>query len=211
MLNTSPHVARFGRALLGLVGLGVAGAASIAGAAAQQPEATEFTQRYNATIDAPAGKVWQLLARPGHLEQIHSFLRTDEALRWPGPGSVDRLTYDSGLVFERHFDRWYEGRGYDLSVINVTDPARPVLSRVSFRVTPEGDKRSRVDIALTPVFPDGVTDAQARVAVAGLKRDLDVYFPSLLNGINYYLTTGKPVAQNQFGGSLPPYSAPNAQ
>lgn len=166
-----------------------------------------ITRTWTRDFSVQKRQLWGLLSRPRHLELVHSFIRENPVGQWPGDRSVDRLLYHSGLTFERRFQRWIEGAGYDLTIVNLSDPASPTISEVQFRVAGAGDAASELSITLTPVFPATVSqDEAARIMREQLGPQLDVYFPSLFDGIAYHLATGRPVRRDQFRGPLPPYS-----
>ncbi len=149
------------------------------------------TQRIAASPDA----VWEVIAAPGSLADTHPFCAANPVDRWPGPGSVDRVEYHNGRVITRTFTGWQEGAGFD---IDVTDAGGPV-AQVGWRLASDGSG-SALTIEITPRMLSGVPGAVrpilGRALVAPMLRR---YLRAVLGGIEYRVTTGRPVERNQFG------------
>src|ERR1044072_2147602 len=81
-------------------------------------------------FNVPASTLRALLSEPGNLAKYHSYITANEVVQWDGSSSIDRLIYYSGLINERRFTNWIEGVGYDLTVVNKSDPKEPELANV---------------------------------------------------------------------------------
>ncbi|MDJ0906856.1 MAG: SRPBCC family protein [Woeseiaceae bacterium] len=147
-------------------------------------------------IDAPAHRVWEAISEPGNLETCHPFCASNPVDVWPGPGSRDTIHYLSGWSYERHFEEWIEGVGYDLEI------GRPGGSRssVSWRITPINDGSSTLRIVVHPSavrkFPPIVRQAVFYLRLRPLLRS---YLDSVVRGFEWYVTKGEPVPRNAFG------------
>ena len=77
-------------------------------------------------IDQPPEKVWEIISKAGNLELCHPFCSKNPVQVWPGKNSRDEVHYLNGLIFERRFISWEEGKGSPPTV----SPAQAVrLSR----------------------------------------------------------------------------------
>lgn len=95
-------------------------------------------------IAAPAPRVWAAISMPGNLEAGHPFCATNPVMAWPGPGSHDEIHYLSGWVYERRFQRWIDGVGYDLEVGGHGEDK----SLVSWRISPVDDATCTLGITV---------------------------------------------------------------
>ena len=156
-------------------------------------------------IAAPAAKVWAAISIPGNLELCHPFCDKNPVERWPGAESRDELLYLSRWLFERQFSRWIDGVGYDLYIGRRGGES----SFVSWRITPIGDEKCTLPIAVYPHVLQGLP-----VAIRWLPYLLRVrpllksYLSSVVRGYEWYVIRGEPVPRNQFG-SHPWFSGPN--
>ncbi len=167
--------------------------------------ATEFKPlEIKSIIDSPASNVWELFSSPGHLEKIHAFDKHNPVLKWQGEGSVDQLEYYSGIIHERTFTAWLPEVGYDIEVVE--RPSGKHTNSVKFRISPVDENRSELTITSTPAIPEAPSEEERQQDYESkTKPGVLMYFTSLEKGVEYYLTTGKPVHRNQFG-ALSPYS-----
>jgi hypothetical protein len=154
-------------------------------------------------IAAPAEMVWNTISMPGNLEPCHPFCAKNPVEIWDGEGSRDEIHYLSGWVFERQFQRWIDGVGYDLEI------GRPEggSSFVSWRIMPIDTQSCTLRIA---VYPHALQNLP--VAIRWIPHILRFgpllrrYVSSVTRGFEWYITRGEPVPRNQFG-SHPWFSA----
>lgn len=146
-------------------------------------------------IAAPADAVWGLIATPGHLAECHPFCAANPVDVWPGVGSRDHIEYYSGRVITRRFVAWHGASGYDIEITDATG----AVADVTWRLSDDGTG-SVLAIGITPrmldEMPAGLRWAQNR---ALLRPMLSRYLRSVLAGIEWRVTTGRPVRRNQFG------------
>ncbi len=140
--------------------------------------------------------MWETMATGGALPQFHPFCQRNPVTRWPGVGSQDSIHYLSGVVLHRRFTGWDEGRGYALEI----GPDGGTASFVRWELVPLGDARSQLTISIWPAafagYPTAVRWALHRLWLRPMLRR---YLDGVLKGMEHYLTTGRPVAPNQFG------------
>ncbi len=154
-------------------------------------------------IAASPSAVWAVISRPGHLAECHPFCAANPVQQWPGAGSVDHLEYLSGRVITRRFVAWDEGTGYD---IDITD-ANGDVAGVSWRLE-EDEDGSALTISVTPRMLGTVPAALRWLPERALVRPrLTRYLRAVLAGIEWRVTTGRPVRPDQFG-SVRWFSAP---
>ena len=149
-------------------------------------------------IAAPAAQVWTVISAPGNLEPCHPFCASNPVSVWPGPESRDAVHYLSGWVYERRFNNWLEGVGYDLEI------GRPGgrANQVSWRIKdPDTDDSCTLTIT---VFPQALQNLPAVIRwlphQLRLRPLLEQYLSSVVRGFEWYVTRGEPVPRNQFGG-----------
>ncbi len=146
-------------------------------------------------IAAPVTEVWEVISKAGHLEECHPFCAANPVDAWPGLGSRDHLHYYSGRTISRRFVGWHDGVGYD---IEITDP-RGVVAEAEWRLS--GHRAaSELTIAITPHLLGGLPRVLRWVPDRILMRPrLARYLRAVLSGIEWRVTTGRPVRRNQFG------------
>jgi hypothetical protein len=153
-------------------------------------------------IKAPPNRIWQVISQPGHLARCHPFCEKNEVDQWPGVCARDTITYYSGVHYQRDFVTWIEGVGYDLEL----GPPPHKTAWVSWRITPLDETRSELMIEVTPYLKSALPErrklAYQRRAFGTTIAD---YLNSVVQGVDYVVTTGQAVRRNQFG-SHPIYS-----
>jgi hypothetical protein len=143
-----------------------------------------------------ADAVWNAISTPGNLEPCHPFCKENPVSVWPGPDSRDEVHYLNGLVFERRFCRWLEGRGYDLEI----GKKGGAVSLVSWRITAAGPSEAVLRIT---VYPHGLQDIPLAIRWAPylfrVRPMLKQYLSCVVRGFEWYLLHGEPVPRNQWG------------
>ncbi|MEX1287984.1 MAG: SRPBCC family protein [Acidimicrobiia bacterium] len=147
-------------------------------------------------VAAPAHTVWDAIAAPGNLTNVHPFCAANDVERWPGPGSRDRIRYHSGLRYEREALAWDEGRGYAFAV----GPPSGATALATWTIEPMGEDRCRFGIEVVPFLRTDVTPAARAAYVSSLvEQALPPYVESVVLGVRHFVESGDPVARNQFG------------
>lgn len=148
------------------------------------------------SIEAPADRVWAAISSPGNLELCHPFCASNPVHEWPGPQSRDEIHYLSGWVFERRFQNWVDGVGYDLEI----GRRGGQTSFVSWRIQPTGETSCVLRIVVYPGALQGLP-----VVVRWLPYRLRImpvlssYLESVVKGFEWYIVRGEAVPRNQFG------------
>ncbi len=147
-------------------------------------------------LQAPAGRVWEVMATPGAVARYHPFCSANPVAAWPGVGAQDTIHYLSGLVLHRRFTAWDEGQAYELEIGN---PRWPV-SHVRWELVAMGVEECELTISIRPNaftgYPFALRWALYRWYLVPLLRR---YLSAVLRGLDYYVSTGRAVAPNQFG------------
>jgi hypothetical protein len=154
-------------------------------------------------IAAPADVVWEVISRPGNLEDCHPFCASNPVHSWPGVGSRDEVHYLSGWMYERTIRDWIDSVGYDLEI------GRPGGSKsfVSWRITPLDDQRSSLRITVcSHALQNYSTIARWVPHVFWMRPRLRTYLESVVRGFEWYICRGEPVPRDAFG-SHPWFSA----
>ena len=136
------------------------------------------------------------MSRPGYLENVHPFCKSNPVQQWPGARSRDEIRYLSGWAYERRFFNWLDGVGYDLDIGRKGGST----SRVSWRITPIDAQSCSLCITVCP-------HALQRMPVVvrwlphllWLRPLLKKYLDSVVRGIEWYVMRGEPVPRNAFG------------
>ena len=147
-------------------------------------------------ISSPAGDVWAAISASGNLESCHPFCAENPVRVWPGPGSIDEVHYLNGIVYERRFQSWYEGEGYDLEIWHKQRKMADVL----WRIQSTGESSSVLEITVLPLalqrIPVWLRWAPHLFVVRPRMR---TYLQAVVRGFEWYVTRGESVPRNQFG------------
>ena len=147
-------------------------------------------------IAAPAHEVWEAISSPGNLERCHPFCASNPVHAWPGPDSHDEIHYLSGWAYERRFQQWIEGAGYDLEIGR---KGRTEAS-VSWRITPLDENSCTLRIT---VYPNAFQKLPAMIRwiphAFRLRPMLRQYLDSVVKGFEWYVTRQEAVPRNAFG------------
>jgi hypothetical protein len=147
-------------------------------------------------VDAPARAVWDAIAAPGNLTNVHPFCAANDVDRWPGSGSRDHVRYHSGLHYERQALAWDEGRGYAFAV----GPPGGATALATWTIESTGEDRCRFGIEVVPFLRTDVSPTARAEYVAGVVDGaLPPYVESVVHGVRHFVESGDPVARNQFG------------
>ena len=100
-------------------------------------------------------ELWELISRPGNLNQTHPYCLSNEVIRWDGEYHSDRLIYLNGRNYIRKFNTWNENEGYSLSIGEENGPQSFVEWRIDFL----SENKSLLTITIYPhilsKFPRG--------------------------------------------------------
>lgn len=140
--------------------------------------------------------VWQAISTPGYLERCHPFCSENPVQAWPGERARDEVHYLNGWVFERRFCRWIEGVGYDLEIGRRGGRS----SFVSWRISPIEHQECCLRITVYPFVLQSVPVVLRWLPhQLRLRPMLERYLSSVTRGVEWYVTRGEPVPDNQFG------------
>ena len=147
-------------------------------------------------IAAPADVVWEVISRPGNLEDCHPFCASNPVHSWPGVGSRDEVHYLSGWMYERTIRDWIDSVGYDLEIGRKGGGQ----SSVSWRITPVDNRSCRLRIT---VCPHGLQSIPVVVRwlphLLWIRPLLGKYLDSVVRGVDWFVVRHEPVPRNAFG------------
>lgn len=147
-------------------------------------------------IAVPRSKIWDVISSPGTLPLYHPFCAKNPVLNWPGPDSHDEVHYFNGVVLVRRFTDWHDDVGYDLEIGRTGGRT----SVVSWRITPVGEQRSSIEIAISPHALQKIPIIARWVPhFFWLHPQLRRYLQSVVQGLDNFVTRGEVVRRNQFG------------
>ena len=147
-------------------------------------------------IETTPRNLWLTISSPGNLEACHPFCKSNPVAEWLGVGSRDTIYYYSGWVLQREFTSWIDGAGYDLTIGRQGGRK----SYVSWRITGEQENISTLSITIYPHALQNIPVAVRWLPhIVYIQPALQSYLESVVKGIEWLITTGKPVQENQFG------------
>ena len=74
--------------------------------------------RQELTYPISKDELWELISRPGNLNECHPLCRTNEALEWQDDNHSDRLVYLNGRTYVRQFINWNIGNAICWQICN---------------------------------------------------------------------------------------------
>ncbi len=141
-------------------------------------------------------RIWDLITKPGNLEDFHPYCKKNLVQEWPGEGSKDEVHYFSGWVLLRKFVNWEDGRGYDLLIGR--EGGRK--SYVTWRLSEDQEGMGSLRITIFPHnlqhFPIGIRWIPH---ITIIQPGLNSYLDAVLQGLEWFIISGKPVRKDQFG------------
>ena len=147
-------------------------------------------------IEADAADVWAAISEVGNLTNVHPFCATNEVDRWPGLNSRDHVRYYSGVHYQRDVVDWWEGEGYEFAVGPPTGP----ISLARWSIEANGLCRCRFAIEVTSFVKSDVSaEVQERYTKEVINEAIPPYLDGVVQGVRYFVETGRPVVRNQFG------------
>ena len=139
-----------------------------------------------------------IIKEPGNLSYYHPFCKRNDAIKWPGPNSIDELEYLNGLTLERNFFNWHEN-GYDLIIgrknkskmaqVNWVIEGNDEISSLRVRINPEIRH-------YTPFKNKFMQNLSWYLFVRPM---LQRYINNVIKGFEYFVNTETEVKPNQFG------------
>ena len=141
-------------------------------------------------------ELWELISRPGNLNECHPLCRTNEALEWQDDNHSDRLVYLNGRTYVRQFINWNIGEGYDLIIGEVDGPQ----SYVVWEITELSENTSSLSITVYPYLLDKLNPIVSYLPfVLYIKPKLSTYLRSVVKGFAYYAEHKQAVPRNHWG------------
>ena len=83
---------------------------------------SQWPVSYEQEIDTSLSSLWEIISKPGHLEQFHPFCKKNEAVKWPGLESQDFLTYLNGKIYKREILEWNVKQSFSLVIGEIDGP-----------------------------------------------------------------------------------------
>ena len=154
---------------------------------------------YKERINTPLEKLWKIISAPKNLNFCHPYCKKNTVVKWCGKGSIDSIEYYNGLVLNRIFTKWDQGKGYELLIGN----GKYATAKVLWVITDTKDGSSNLSITI-----DAYTDIALkkypkflRVIIRELYflPNMSKYLQAVVKGFKFYSETGIPVKKNQFG------------
>ncbi len=106
---------------------------------------SQWPVSFEQEIDSSLSRLWEIISKPGHLEQFHPYCKKNEALKWPGIESQDFLTYLNGKIYKREIIEWNVNESFSLVIGEVDGPKS--LVKWQFK-----DNRQYIKVKIT-VYP----------------------------------------------------------
>ena len=71
---------------------------------------------YKKKIESTPEKLWSLIIKPGNLNLVHPFCKTNEIIEWKNNNYRDVLIYLNGLTYFREIIKLNNNNGYTLLI-----------------------------------------------------------------------------------------------
>jgi len=141
-------------------------------------------------------ELWELISRPGNLNQTHPYCLSNEVIRWDDEYHSDRLIYLNGRNYIRKFNTWNENEGYSLSIGEENGSQSFVEWRIDFL----SDNKSLLTITIYPyILSKFPRIFQNIIHTFWIKPRLQKYLKSVLQGFLFYSEHNYSVPRNHFG------------
>ena len=145
-------------------------------------------------LDFDRQSVWKIISEPGNLNKVHPFCKSNKVVYWDKDNHQDILEYLNGVTLHRKFDKWEEGKGYELNIGRENGRK----SKVIWKIT--GEKKSKLKITVYPhVFSNRSRIIYFITHALFINPGLKKYLSSVLRGYKWYLENKQPVPRNHFG------------
>ena len=145
-------------------------------------------------LDFDRQSVWKIISEPGNLNKVHPFCKSNKVVNWDKDNHEDILEYLNGVTLHRKFDKWEEGKGYELNIGRENGRK----SKVIWKIT--GEKKSKLKITVYPhVFSNRSRIIYFITHALFINPGLKKYLSSVLRGYKWYLEKKQPVPRNHFG------------
>ena len=148
------------------------------------------------TINVPKNVLWELISKPGNLNNCHPFCSSNEVIQWDNEVHIDRLVYLNGRTYIRKFASWQEGLGYTLYI----GEEGGYQSFVEWSLQETDQQTSQLSITVHPYllagFPRFVSFLPYNLWI---RPKLKNYLKSVVSGFEYVARTGEDVPRNHFG------------
>ena len=152
--------------------------------------------RQELTFPVSKAELWEMISRPGNLNECHPLCRTNEALEWQEGSHQDRLVYLNGRTYVRQFINWNIGEGYDLIIGEVDGPQ----SYVVWELSEQGENTSSLSITVYPYLLENLNPVLSYLPfILYIKPKLSTYLKSVVKGFAYYAEHKQAVPRNHWG------------
>lgn len=146
-------------------------------------------------INSNLDDLWNLISKPGHLNLVHPFCKSNYVINWPGSNSIDVLVYLNNLTFYRKFRKWDYKKGYELLI----GKKNGEQSYVKWKISSENESIF-LSIEVYPYFFKGVPKILSWIPFnIFIRPKLTRYLDSVISGINWHLDNNEKVPPNFFG------------
>ena len=154
-----------------------------------------WSAQYRKKMSGSKEDVWKVISMQNNLNYVHPFCYKYEFILWDGEKSKDILVYLNDLTFIREFLTWEKNIGYSL----IIGEKHKQKSYVEWKIDTINDD-TYLTITVYPYFiknsPKFITFFPYYLFVIP---KLKSYLKSVINGIDYYIETKKPIPKNYFG------------
>ena len=143
-------------------------------------------------INASSSKLWEIISKPGHLEQFHPYCKKHEAVKWPGIDSQDFLTYLNGKIYKREILEWNVKQSFSLVIGEIDGPK-------SFVKWQFKDNRMNCKVKIT-VYPHLLIKWPKFISyipyILYIKPQLKNYLKAVLHGLKHHAEKEKIIEEN---------------
>ncbi len=149
-------------------------------------------------FNKPKSLILDIIKEPSNLTYFHPFCKRNDAIKWPGHGSIDELEYLNGRILIRDFISWHEN-GYDL---NIGPKNKSKIALVNWIVSGNemsSSLRVRINPKIKYYSPFRNKFLQWLTWNFYIRPMLQNYINNVMNGFEYFINKDELVKPNQFG------------
>jgi hypothetical protein len=147
---------------------------------------------YKQKIESSAEELWSLIIKPGNLNLVHPFCKSNEIIEWKNNHYNDVLIYLNGLIYFREIIKLDDNKGYTLMI----GKKRGKKSKVIWEIT-SSEKSTYLSITVYPYLLSTWPKIFSFIPyLLVIKPFLQKYLRSVIGGINWYLVNKKPVPKS---------------
>lgn len=159
----------------------------------------DYTISVSCIIKLPKQTILEQISTPGIVSHYHPFCKDNPVENWNTVDRLDKIVYESGIIYHRQFNEWYEGIGYDLTIIENGIPLADVYWRINEVENSSNELRITLKLGVNEILPNVPKIFRWIPYYIFIRWQMKSYLTHVVTGFKHYITTGEKVTKNQFG------------